>query len=346
MGKTFMSWLARDTGGHWWIDSGVRADIDAALKEGVTGVTLNPLLDYKAIAAEWDFWQPVMRGITLGDAQSGAEAVERTITSCIADKLHPVYEETKGRLGCVCAQVNPALAYDAEAMHAMARRLSSWRENIVVKLPGTHAALEAMETCVAEGISVVMTVSFALSQVLAIAERYEKALARAAKEGKPPGRCYDVIMIGRLDDYLREAARDSGRAVSDGELLRAGVAVTKRAYQIFREKNYRAVLLPSGMRAAGQIRALAGGKLFFSVSPKIMQDANAAYKAPFTEEIDLPVERETIERLRTIRDFCRAYEPDGLAEEEFIGYAPVQRTLVQFYETGWLGMEDVWNRTR
>jgi len=53
------------------------------------------------------------------------------------------------------------------------------------------------------------------------------------------------------------------------------------------------------------------------------------------EHIDDPVAEDVIERLRTIPDFVRAYEPDGLKPEEFITYGVTQRTLSQFVEAGW-----------
>ena len=46
-----------------------------------------------------------------------------------------------------------------------------------------------------------------------------------------------------------------------------------------------------------------------------------------------------IGRLRTVPEFVRAYEPDGLAPEEFITYGVTQRTLGQFSEGGWSLLE-------
>jgi len=40
-----------------------------------------------------------------------------------------------------------------------------------------------------------------------------------------------------------------------------------------------------------------------------------------------------------MREFARAYEPDGMTPGEFISFGATQRTLSQFCETGWKPME-------
>ena len=66
----------------------------------------------------------------------------------------------------------------------------------------------------------------------------------------------------------------------------------------------------------------------------------AELKPPFRESIDTPVNPTVIDRLKTIPEFVRSYEPDGLAVEEFLPFGLVQRTLSQFVESGWLPLEN------
>ena len=40
-------------------------------------------------------------------------------------------------------------------------------------------------------------------QVVAVAERHRCGSLRAHQQGVAPGRCFAVLMVGRLDDYLR-----------------------------------------------------------------------------------------------------------------------------------------------
>ena len=79
---------------------------------------------------------------------------------------------------------------------------------------------------------------------------------------------------------------------------------------------------------------LAGAKMVFSTAPKI-QLMLEELSGPFSERIDEPVDEEAIARLMTVREFRRAYEIDGMAEDEFLTYGAMQRTLSQFVEVGW-----------
>jgi len=56
---------------------------------------------------------------------------------------------------------------------------------------------------------------------------------------------------------------------------------------------------------------------------------------PKEKRIDIPVDKKVIDKLLKIPDFVRAYEPDGLKNDEFITFGVTQRTLTQFVETGW-----------
>jgi transaldolase len=60
---------------------------------------------------------------------------------------------------------------------------------------------------------------------------------------------------------------------------------------------------------------------------------------PREKRIDLPIAPEVIDRLRTIPEFVRSYEPDGMAPEEFIAYGASQKTLSQFDQVGWSLLE-------
>jgi transaldolase len=207
-----------------------------------------------------------------------------------------------------------------------------------VKLPATAAGLDVLEDCVADGINVTSTVSFTVPQVLAIAERHRKGTERAKASGVKPGKCFSVIMIGRLDDYLREVANDNGAEVSEADIRQSGLAVTKRAYQLYKERGYEAVLLVAALRGPYHLTELAGADVVMSIHPS-SQDAFINQDYPREERIGVPVDREVIDRLSTMPEFVRAYEPDGMDPKEFVTFGATQRTLSQFCEMGWKLME-------
>ena len=104
-------------------------------------------------------------------------------------------------------------------MFDMAKRLNKWSPNIAVKLPVTAAGLDALEECAAIGITVTATVSFTVPQAVATAERYRKGLVRAKKAGITPGKCFAVLMVGRLDDYLRDIAHDRKAEIAESDII-------------------------------------------------------------------------------------------------------------------------------
>jgi transaldolase len=223
-------------------------------------------------------------------------------------------------------------------MFEMAKRLDKWAPNIAVKLPCTCAGLDVLEDCIAQGITITSTVSFTVPQALAIAERRRKGIERATQSGIDPGKCFAVIMIGRLDDYLREVAQDNGAGVTESDIRQSGVAAAKRAYKIYKEKGCEAVLLIAALRGPYHLTELAGADLIMSIAPGA-QKWFVDQDHPREERIDADVPAEVIARLNRMPEFVRAYEPDGMQPQEFVTYGATQRTLCQFCEVGWRLLE-------
>jgi transaldolase len=331
MEDNYLHWLVRETQTRWWHDSARSDELNRGLGWGASGATTNPVLVSQAL-----IWQGE-HAVALppdpdGDRQ--AEEFTRIIVQDTARALQPVYERTAGRDGYVCAQVNPVKAGHAQTMIDMARRFHVWAPNIAVKLPATAAGMEALEECAALGITVTATVSFTVPQVIAIAEAYRRGMARARQAGLALGRCFAVIMIGRVDDYLRDVAQDGRAGVDEADIRQAGLAIVKRAYGIFQERRYEAILLVAALRGAYHMVELAGADLVMSIHPTI-QNRLVEPGVPRETRIGVPVAPGTIARLRTLPEFVRAYEPDGMAPAEFLAFGLTQRTLAAFVEGGW-----------
>ena len=223
-------------------------------------------------------------------------------------------------------------------MLAAAERLSRWAPNIAVKLPATAAGIDVLERCAAEGITTVLTISYTVPQVLAVAEAYRRGLAPAAAGGREPGKCFAVIMIGRLDDYLRDLALDSRADVREEDIRQAGIAVTKRAYSMMREQGYEISLIVAALRGTHHMTELTGADIVMSIAPPY-QELLLSPDLPHEERIGAEVPAETIARLSRLPEFVRAYEPDGMEPSEFISYGVTQKTLAQFHEGGWKLLE-------
>ena len=339
MAYNYLQWLAAQTPTIWWHDSADPQELTQGLSDGAAGVTTNPVLACRALNTQPSYWAAKIGALRANLApRERAQRLLQGVVTETAARLTPQFAGLGGRTGYVCAQVDPGLASDRETMMTMAQRFHAWAPNIAVKLPVTAAGLDVLEDCVAQGITVTATVSFTVPQVLAVGERHRRGAERARQAGITPGDCFAVIMIGRLDDYVRDAAWDGRAAVSEEDIQQAGLAVSKRAYRLYQERGYQAVLLVAALRGTYHMTELAGAKLVMSIHPN--------YQRPLVqpgvlqeERIEREVPTDAIARLRTIPEFVRAYEPDGMTPNEFIAYGATQRTLSQFKEVGWSQLE-------
>jgi transaldolase len=338
--SSYLSWVIENTPTQWWHDSAEESELETGLARGAIGVTTNPVLASAALVRNRPQWREAIDGVLAQKlpAEEQAEALVQIAVTRAAARLLPRYEASEGRSGFVCAQVNPARATDRRRMCEMARRIQRWAPNLSVKLPATAAGLDVLEDLVADGISTTATVSFTVPQVIAVAERHKAGAARARARGIEPGRCFAVIMIGRLDDYLREVASDLRADVSEADICQAGLAVAKRAYEIYRSRGYDAVLLVAALRGDYHLTELAGAELLMSIHPAYQQGF-VSKDLPREPRIDRAVPADVIARLQRLPDFIRAYEPQGMTAAEFVSFGLTQRTLGQFIES-WKFMEN------
>jgi len=136
---------------------------DLAASDHVVGVTTNPSIFAKAIAGG-DAYQVQLsdlaeRGVSVGEA---LRALTTFDVRWACDVLRPAYDASGGVDGRVSIEVDPRLAHDTEATIAEARAL--WwlvdRPNLFIKIPAARQGLPAIAACLAEGISINVTLIF------------------------------------------------------------------------------------------------------------------------------------------------------------------------------------------
>ncbi len=337
----YLQWAIENTRTVWWHDSAEPGELERGIRRGAVGATTNPFLSHLALSKNRHEWTEEINNALSGhpEPEKKAEMLMSIAITHAAGQLLPQYESSVGQMGYVCAQVNPARAADRECMLSMARRFHAWAPNIAVKLPATAAGLDVLEDCTAEGITATLTISYTVPQVIAIAERHRRGIERAKQNGAEPGRCFAVIMIGRLDDYLRDVAQDCQADISESDIRQAGLAVSKRAYSIYKQRNYEAVLIVAALRGTYHMTELAGAEVIMSIAPPY-QEMLISDELACEERIDRRISADVIERLSAIPEFVRAYEPDGMKVEDFITYGVTQKTLAQFHEGGWKLLEN------
>jgi len=331
----FLRWMTSETQSIYWHDSAIMSELEDAIGNGAKGVTTNPFLINGTLRAEPAYWAPILKDISRDlEGVQKIEALMQAVTGHISDRLKPFFDTGDIRLGRCCAQTNPNKTGDRETMFAQAKRYASWGKSICIKLPATKAGIELAEECAALGYNVVVTVSFTVPQVLVAGEALQRGIERARAAGIEPGLSVAVMMVGRLDDYLRDVAQDSSDVVTESDIIFAGTAAIKRAYKIFMEKGYESYLMPAGCRGSYHIVDLAGAKMIMSIAPKIAS-LLGKLEGPFEERIDMPVPQDVIDRLMTMPEFRKAYETDGMKPEEFITFGSTNRTTDQFINDGW-----------
>ena len=330
----YLKWLSSETASVYWHDSAVVGELDAAMANGAVGMTTNPFLIAATLKSHPDFWRgalPPMPGSLRGDAR--AEEWIALVTGWLARNRLTSLRGRGEFAGYVCAQTNPCRPGDTDGMIATARHYASMADNIVIKFPATRGGLEAIEACAGEGLNVAATVSFTVPQVLAMARAYQRGRERAVARGVKPGIGIAVLMVGRLDDYLRDVMYDTRATATEADIRWAGTAAIKRAYRIFRREGYACTLMPAGCRGGYHIRELAGADRVMSIAPGIA--GALATEDAYEERITEPVDSAILDRLCAMPEFRKAYEPDGMSVDEFITFGACNRTLDQFVQMGW-----------
>jgi transaldolase len=237
-----------------WFDSigrslittgGLQALID---DYAVVGVTSNPTIFHKAISGSADYDEDI-RSLA-GHGQSAPQIFEKLATDDVrmaCDILRPVYERTRGVDGRVSIEVSPRLAFDATATVEEARRL--WqtvdRPNLLRKIPATREGIPAIEQMIYEGVSINVTLLFAVSFYEAVMEAYLTGLERRLAEGKAIDQIHSVasFFVSRVDTMVDKqleaqigATQDPQEQAQLKDLLgQTGVANTKLAYQAFKQ---------------------------------------------------------------------------------------------------------------
>ncbi|QSH41838.1 transaldolase family protein [Lentisphaerota bacterium ZTH] len=328
--------LTSETATDFWNDSCSLNELREAVENGAVGATSNPVIVYNVIKNEEDFWMGELRNIIKSNPHASEEAITWKLIEHIgieaAKILQPTFENSNGQKGRLSLQVNPAHYNDAKAMVADAKHLASLAPNIAIKAPCTAEGIAAMEEMTANGIVINGTVCFTLPQMLACAEAVERGLKRAEANGLDTSSMQPnvTLMVGRLDDYLRDVMSRESIILDPGYLEWAGVAVFKKAYKIFNERGYRSVPLAAAYRNHMHWSEFIGGRVVLTVPYKWWKKFNNS-DIDVTPRIDNPVEQCKIDALyKYFNDFRKAFDEDGMQTDEFITYGATVKTLNQF----------------
>ena len=204
-----------------------------AAHDHVVGVTSNPTIFAKAITGSDAYAAQIrdlaLRGVSVGEA---LRALTTFDVRWACDVLHPAYAASDRVDGRVSIEVDPRLARDTAATIAEARAL--WwqvdRPNLFIKIPAARQGLPAIEACLAEGISINVTLIFSLDRYDAVMAAFLAGLEQARQAGRDLASIASVasFFVSRVDTEVDarldkigtpEAARLRGQtAIANAQL--------------------------------------------------------------------------------------------------------------------------------
>jgi transaldolase len=230
-----------DAGVSIWLDDLSRERLasgnlaELVTEQGVVGVTTNPTIFAAALSDGERYAEQVAELKAQGlDVDEAIFELTCTDVQQACDVLRPVYDRTDGVDGRVSIEVDPGAARDTDRTVDLAQRL--WkrvdRPNLLVKIPATEEGLPAIAAATAKGISVNVTLIFALQRYRAVMDAYLYGLEQAAAEGRDLSQIHSVasFFVSRVDSEVDK------RLPEDSDLRgRAALANARLAYAAFEE---------------------------------------------------------------------------------------------------------------
>jgi transaldolase len=206
----------------------------------VSGVTTNPTIFARSIA-DSDAYTGQIRDLQMRRATSSQALRELTTVDVrwACDVLRPVYEATGGVDGRVSIEVDPRTAYDTDRTVAEARAL--WwlvdRPNLFVKIPAARQGLPAISACLAEGISINVTLIFSLARYAEVIEAFLTGLEAAHAAGRDLSGIASVasFFVSRVDTEVDRRLDKIGTEQAGKLRGKAAIANARLAYQRFEQ---------------------------------------------------------------------------------------------------------------
>ena len=219
-------------------------DIEAIAKYKPVDATTNPSLLLKA--AQLPQYQTLIED---------AVAWIRSIEIPDSEKLEVLSDKLAVSIGCeilklipgrISTEVDARLSFDTQASLQRARRLIAFyedadigRERVLIKLASTWEGIRAAEILEKEGINCNLTLMFCSAQAVACAEA---------------GVFLISPFVGRILDWHKKSnGVDHYPATED-----PGVLSVRNIYNLYKDRDYKTLVMGASFRNAGEIEQLAG----------------------------------------------------------------------------------------
>jgi transaldolase len=205
----------------------------------VTGLTSNPTIFDHAMSQGNDYDGQLadlaVRGVTTEEA---ARAITTYDIRWACDVLRPAFDASGGVDGRASIEVDPRLAGDTAKTIAEARAL--WwqvdRPNLFIKIPATQAGLPAITACLAEGISINVTLIFSLERYGEVIDAFMAGMEKAADADLAGLASVASFFVSRVDTEVDKRLDAIGTPQAAELRGKAGIANARLAYEMFEER--------------------------------------------------------------------------------------------------------------
>lgn len=223
-------------------------ELKAMIDRGdIYGVTSNPSIFNNAIGKSQDYDGQLAELARAGHTTAEIyDALTVADIQAACDLFRALYDSTRGGDGYVSIEVHPDLAHDTEATALEAQRLWALvdRPNLMVKIPATKAGIPAIQSAIAHGININITLIFSCHRYGEVIEAYLAGLEERVANNLPIGHIASVasFFISRIDTkvdgWLDTLIATGGDTAAKAEALKGKIAVAnaKLAYQLFKDE--------------------------------------------------------------------------------------------------------------
>lgn len=326
----------------FWINNPTREEARLAIESGALGCTNNPSYSHKMLThlQEGSYARPFLLEAVKesSDDDEAAAIFQRKLVKPIQEIFYPLWKESDGKHGYVSIQGDPIHEHDPQVIIDEARKNGALGKNIAIKIPCTKAGLKAMETLIPEGYPINATEIMSIAQGIELCEMYEAITRKANK--RPP--IWLSFITGIYDEYLENYVRDNKVDIEGDVVRQAGMAATRKMYQVLHDRNYAPVIIGGGARQLRHFTEMVGGHQVVTINWKGTADTLIEQNPDVVHRFFNPIPPLVVdELLEKLPDFRKGWDPKGLEVDEFEEFGPVELFRSMFLKSWKAVLEEI-----
>jgi transaldolase len=289
------------SGTKLYLDSIDPALVEQNIEWGAVGATSNPIIISNLIRT--GRFDALVSKLLEGGMDDEAICWEMTDTlvSQAQAKFESIWSQSEGNAGWVSFELDPLIEDPARNMPheervaryiELGRKWSAGQRNRMIKVPATPAGLDALETLVAEGVTLNVTLIFTLRQYLLARDSVWRGAQRRASLDH--FKSVYSIFVSRIDQYTAEHCPGLSREAQGSYGILNAKRIRQENVRFWREHptplQQEIIFASTGTKSAADppwkyVAALAGSDI--QTNPPETNSAIAASDQRFTRQVDV-----------------------------------------------------------